>query len=68
VSTGSPDSLRRAEERIAWLERHVTAQDKAMLEMADALKRLTDEVRRLRDRGEAPDGAATPVDDKPPHY
>jgi SlyX protein len=30
----------RLEERIAWLERHVTAQDKAMLELHEEIERL----------------------------
>jgi len=61
----------RLEERLAWLERHVTEQDKAMLEMADDLTRLRRELLALRERtsqsGDAGE-AGFPVDERPPHY
>ena len=62
--------IARLEERLAWLERHVTEQDKAMLEMSDDLIRLRRELLVLRDRlpsggGDEPDMSAN---ERPPHY
>ena len=62
--------IARLEERLAWLERHVTEQDKAMLEMSDNLTRLRRELLVLRDRlpsggGDEPDMSAN---ERPPHY
>lgn len=67
----------RLEEKVAYLERHVTAQDKAMLELGDDLARLRAELRRLRDRAAEATGGAGPGsgsddstlrDERPPHY
>lgn len=61
----------RLEERIAWLERHVTEQDKVMLAQGDALVRLRRELALLRARHEddgLPPPAAGDQDDRPPHY
>lgn len=63
------------EERLAWLERHVVEQDKAMLEYSRELDRLRAELKRMAERpvaagepsGEA-GGMASPADDRPPHY
>ena len=65
------DRVQRLEEKVAYLERHVTEQDKAMLEMGEKLSRLAKELRALRERmaggaaGEAPED---PAADRPPHY
>ncbi|MEY4940645.1 MAG: hypothetical protein RIQ93_2380 [Verrucomicrobiota bacterium] len=59
------------EEKIAFLERHVTQQDKAMLEMRDEIARLRREVKALRDRsssGGSERGNEDPADERPPHY
>lgn len=64
--------IRRLEEKIAYLERHVTEQDKAMLDMAGQLERLKRELLLLRERlpaaeiGGADPGA--PTEERPPHY
>jgi SlyX protein len=70
-----PDDTRvaRLEERLAWFERHVTEQDKAMLELTERVDRLRQEVLRLRDRqgaGSAGGGLAgeETVQERPPHY
>ena len=42
------ENLKRLEEKIAYLERHVVEQDKAMLEFAADLARLRREVKSLR--------------------
>jgi len=64
------ERIDRLEERLAWLQRHVTEQDKAMLEMASQLDRVKAELTRLKQRAEVspanPDG--TPADERPPHY
>ena len=69
------ESIRRLEEKIAYLERHVTEQDKAMLELADGLAALRRELKAWRERvtSGGSDGSATgdghsPQDERPPHY
>jgi len=65
------ERVQRLEEKVAYLERHVTEQDKAMLELGDTLARLRLELRSLRERlaGAAPvDGGEEPKDERPPHY
>lgn len=66
------ERLEKIEERVAWLEHHVTQQDKAMLELAKRLDRLQAELGRLRERaGEGGDAARSVEDvasDRPPHY
>jgi SlyX protein len=67
----SPE-LRRVnlEERLAWLERHVTEQDKAMLALNEELARLRAELKKLRERPAAGSGNSDQPepDDRPPHY
>lgn len=62
--------LERVEERIAWLERHVIEQDKAMLELGEELRRLTRELLALRERTTTPDAGAgeASANERPPHY
>ncbi|MDP3073544.1 MAG: SlyX family protein [Opitutaceae bacterium] len=68
------ERFQRLEEKIAYLERHVTEQDKAMLELADEIAVLRRELRALRERGGQGTGgeAAGAADDlpheRPPHY
>ena len=67
------ESIRRLEEKIAYLERHVTEQDKAMLEMADGIKRLSRELKTLREReagggGSGGGGEESAAEERPPHY
>jgi SlyX protein len=66
------ESIKRLEEKIAYLERHVTEQDKAMLELADELAVLRRELKALRGRPDlradgGPADEAMP-DERPPHY
>ena len=66
------ESIRQLEEKIVYLERHVTEQDKAMLEMADEIAKLRREMKLLRERGErsgapAEDSGDLP-EERPPHY
>lgn len=63
--------VEKIEERVAWLEHHVTQQDKAMLEMAKRLDRQQAELLRLRERSlvESGSGAAPDTNaERPPHY
>ncbi len=66
----STERLDRLEGRLAWFERHVTEQDKAMLEMAGQIDRLKAELGRLRLRSES-GGMVTEgnsAEERPPHY
>jgi SlyX protein len=69
------DSIKRLEEKIAYLERHVTEQDKAMLELSDEIAALRKELRAVtgqgapRDTDERRSGDAPAAEDeRPPHY
>lgn len=68
----SDERVKKLEERVAWLEHHVTQQDKAMLEMSRQLDRVQAELLRVRDRvtaGADGDPAASDVTtERPPHY
>ena len=59
--------------KIAFLEKHVEEQDRAMFEMSRQLDRLERQVIRLTELvkggGQAgPSGPASPADERPPHY
>ena len=67
------ERLQRLEEKIAYLERHVTEQDRAMLALSDEFERMKRELQNLRERpaSNVPPGGGD--DDgggfeKPPHY
>ena len=66
------ENLRVLEEKIAYLERHVTEQDKAMLELAEELAVLRRELKAIRAREtETSAGDVTRPDagdERPPHY
>ena len=67
------ERLTRLEERYAHLQKHVGQQDKAMLELGDALRRVTRELKSLREQRNARSEAAGDVgddlpDERPPHY
>ena len=67
----SNERIDRLEERIAWLQRHVTEQDKAMLEMAGQLDRFKAEITRLKQRAESGPAGMDSVgaeSERPPHY
>ena len=56
------------EEKLAWLQRHVTEQDKAMLELAGEIDRLKKQVSELRAKLVATADGPEPADGRPPHY
>lgn len=66
------DSRQQLEEKIAYLERHVVEQDKAMLEMSELLERIKIELGSMRERMEdaAPGSAdeTSLLNERPPHY
>jgi SlyX protein len=69
----SNERIDRLEERLAWLERHVTAQDKEMLALHDELARQQRVLSMLRVRlteDTSGDGGDTSesLNDRPPHY
>jgi SlyX protein len=65
------EDVRQLEEKIAYLERHVAAQDRAMLELAEDIARLRRELLSLRARSATSDpcqAGEESEDDRPPHY
>jgi SlyX protein len=67
------ESIRRLEEKVAYLERHVTEQDKAMLDFADEIAALRRAVKALQESSRG--GGATETDEdadvqdeRPPHF
>ncbi|MGC4074675.1 MAG: SlyX family protein [Nibricoccus sp.] len=75
MSAENDTRLARLEERLAWFERHVAEQDKAMMELSDLVERLRREVLALRERdvpglsGAGGAGMDTDqADERPPHY
>ena len=62
------ERLTKLEERYAHLQRHSTEQDKVMLELAEEVARLRQEIAALRvQRSGDADGGDQP-DERPPHY
>ena len=65
------EDIRKLEEKIAFLEHHVTEQDKVMLEFSEEIARLRRELRalalRVTTQGGAGDAAAG-GEERPPHY
>jgi SlyX protein len=71
VMSNSEERLVHLEARFAWLERHLSEQDKAMAELADEARRLRREVDGLRERlaqADGPAGAVSADEPPPPHY
>jgi len=62
------DRLSVIEERLAWLQRHVTEQDKAMLAQAEEIDRLRKQLAEIREKLTAEPGGPAPADERPPHY
>lgn len=66
------ESIQRLEEKIAFLEHHVTAQDKVMLELAEEVATLRRELKAWRERasssGSEAAGESASDSERPPHY
>jgi len=60
--------LTALEERYVHLQRHTTEQDKAMLELADEVAKLRQEIARLRGQMGANRDPGEHADERPPHY
>lgn len=64
------DPLRRLEEQVAHLQRHIEQQDRAMLNLTRETDRLRQRLERLEAKPAA-DGdsaAGSPADERPPHW
>ena len=63
------ERLTLLEERYAHLQKHVAAQDKAMLELNDEVARLRQELAVIRAQPQPSSGSGEiPDDERPPHY
>ncbi|MEO7414077.1 MAG: SlyX family protein [Opitutaceae bacterium] len=64
------ESIKRLEEKVAYLERHVTEQDKAMLEFSEDLFRLRKQLLKWQEQasGATEMIGAPKTDERPPHY
>jgi SlyX protein len=68
------DDIRILQEKIAFLERHVAEQDKAMLELTEEVARVRRELLQLRSQlgnrraGEREVAPPDFGDERPPHY
>lgn len=64
----SIERIERLEERLAWLERHVVEQDKAMLALSETNDRLRRELEMMRLRAASEPSGPAPAEERPPHY
>jgi len=62
------DRIRELEVKIAFLEKHVVEQDRAMLEVTDRLAAIEKRLLSLHDRFERGTDGPMPADERPPHY
>jgi len=64
------DRVRRLEEQLAHLQRHVEQQDRAMLDLTREIDRLRQRLERLESKpsSEGDSAAGSPADERPPHW
>jgi len=64
------ERYRKIEERVAWLERHVLEQDKAMMELGDELTRARKALQQMQERVRSggDTGEISDTNERPPHY
>ena len=64
------DRVRRLEEQLAYLQRHVEQQDRVVLNLARELERMRQRVERLESKpsDEGDGSAGSPADERPPHW
>lgn len=64
------DSLRRLEEQLAHLQRHIEQQDRAMLNLTRETDRLRQRLERLEAKptSDGDSAAGSPADERPPHW
>ncbi|MDR2983168.1 MAG: SlyX family protein [Puniceicoccales bacterium] len=60
--------VRELEIKISFLENHVEAQDREMLEQSRQFDLLKAEVKRLRELSSDQGSEGFPANEKPPHY
>lgn len=68
MSPDETERLRRLEEKIAYLERHVVAQDRAMLELAERLDAAEARLKQAGARAPRDPDEPLPAEERPPHY
>lgn len=64
------ESLRRLEEQLAHLQRHIEQQDRAMLNLTRETDRLRQRLERLEAKpaSDGDNAAGSPADERPPHW
>jgi SlyX protein len=62
------DRIALLEEKLAWLQRHVTEQDRAMLGITGEIERLKKQVAELREKPTAESDGPPAGAERPPHY
>lgn len=62
------ERLALLEETLAWLQRHVAEQDKAMLELAGEIDQLKRKLVKFSQRPETEPAPPPVIDERPPHY
>jgi SlyX protein len=62
------ERIARLEEKLAWLQRHVTEQDEVMLGLAEQIERLKKNLLEISQQPDAETGPPPASDDRPPHY
>ncbi len=68
MANETAERLGTLEIRYAFLEKHVAAQDRAMLEMAERIDRLEARLKQVGERVVRGDEGGLPADERPPHY
>mgnify|MGYP000979477298 CR=1 FL=1 len=58
--------IRELEIKVTFLENHIEAQDRVMLEQGQHIGKILQELKRLRDAAAGEN--AFPADERPPHY
>lgn len=66
-STGT-NSLQSLEEKTAYLEHHIEAQDRELLRLWNTIDKLRQDLQKLQSRVETGGPGEAPANDKPPHY
>ena len=56
------------EEKLAWLQRHVAEQDKAMLDLAGEIDQLKRKLSELSQKQGSESDLPPATDERPPHY
>ena len=71
MAASEKERIRELEKKVAYLERHVTEQDKVMLELVEELAMLRAQFGRIREQIAGADAGATAENraaERPPHY